>query len=68
MSNPYQRAMFFFTYIKGELVNEWVTNAAVWLQNQVFQNFVDPATEWLWNEIRAGFNRQFTNTLEQEQA
>lgn len=58
--------MFFFTYIKGKLVDEWVTNAAVWLQNQVFQNYIDPTDEWLWNEIHVGFNRQFTNTLEQE--
>src|SRR6202012_2813137 len=68
MSNPYQRAMFFFTYIKGELVDEWVTNAAIWLQQQVFQNSVNLNNEWLWNKIRGGFNRQFTNTLEQEQA
>src|ERR1700739_910156 len=68
MFNPYQRAMLFFTYIQGELVNEWVTNMAYWLQEQVFQNGILPDREWLWNEVQAGFQRKFANTLEQETA
>ena len=47
MFNPYQRAMLFFMYIQGENVNEWVTNMALWLQEQVFQNGVLPNHEWL---------------------
>src|ERR1700744_1947387 len=68
MFNPYQRAMLFFTYIQGEHVNEWVANMAYWLQEQVFQNGILPDREWLWNEVRAGFQRKFANTLEQETA
>ena len=68
MFNPYQRAMLFFTYVQGELINKWVTNMAVWLQEQVFQNRVLPDREWLWNEVRNAFQRKFANTLEQENA
>src|SRR6202012_5027745 len=65
---PYSRAMFFFTYIKGELVDEWVANAAIWLQQQVLQNGRSMNDEYLWNEVRAGFLRKFENTMEQEDA
>src|SRR6202012_3239357 len=68
MSNPYQRSMFFFTYIKGELVEEWVTNSAIWLLEQVFQQGQHHDEECLCNKMRNGFTRQFTNALEQEQA
>src|SRR6202012_1725393 len=60
--------MLFFTYIQGKLINEWVTNMAVWLQEQVFQNGVLSDQEWLWNEIQTAFQHKFTNTLEQESA
>src|SRR6202012_5564007 len=68
MSNPYQRAMFFFTYIKGELVDEWVTNSAIWLQQQIFQNGRTIHDKYLWNEVCAGFLQKFENTMEQEDA
>src|ERR1700744_1959508 len=42
MFNLYQQAMLFFTYVQGELVNDWVMNMVVWLQEQVFQNGVLP--------------------------
>jgi hypothetical protein len=32
MHNPYQRAMFFLTYIQGNLVNEWVKGVNAWLR------------------------------------
>ncbi len=31
MMNPYQRAMFFLTYVKGTQVNEWVVAVNQWL-------------------------------------
>jgi len=31
MINPYRRAMFFLTYIKGTRVNEWVMAINQWL-------------------------------------
>ena len=58
--------MLFFTYVQGELVNEWVMNMAVWLQEQVFQNGVLPDSEWLWNKVQVTFQRKFANMLEQE--
>jgi hypothetical protein len=34
MRNPYQRAMFFLTYIQGALVNEWVKGVNAWLEHK----------------------------------
>jgi len=35
MINPFRRAMFFLTYIKGLWVNEWVMAVNRWLARQI---------------------------------
>jgi len=67
MINPYRRAMFFLTYIKGTRVNEWVMAVNRWLARQI-QGGVNTADERLWNEVAASFMRRFADSLAKENA
>jgi len=49
LANPYCRAMFFLTYIKGTIVNEWVVTVSRWL-NQQIQGGIPTTDERLWTE------------------
>ncbi|KAH9013476.1 hypothetical protein EDB85DRAFT_2158170 [Lactarius pseudohatsudake] len=68
MSNPYQRAMIFLTYIRGSRVNEWLVAISRWLNRQVSQERVLDANPWLWTQVLIAFNRRFADTLEKERA
>jgi hypothetical protein len=68
MRNPYQQAMFFLTYIQGNLVNEWVKGVNAWLCTQVITQGWATTDECLWNGVIGAFNRQYTDVLEQEKA
>jgi hypothetical protein len=68
MHNPYQRAMFFLTYIQGALVNEWVKGVNAWLRTQVVTQGWATTDERLWNGVIGAFNRQYADVLEQEKA
>jgi hypothetical protein len=68
MHNPYQRAMFFLTYIQGNLVNEWVKGVNAWLRTQVTTQGWATTDERLWNGVIGAFNRQYADVLEQEKA
>jgi hypothetical protein len=68
MCNPYQRAMFFLTYIQGALVNEWVKGVNAWLRTQVITQGWATTDEHLWNGVIRAFNRQYADVLEQEKA
>jgi hypothetical protein len=68
MRNPYQRAMFFLTYIQGALVNEWVKGVNAWLRTQVVTRGWATTDERLWNGVIGAFNRQYADVLEQEKA
>jgi hypothetical protein len=68
MHNPYQRAMFFLTYIQGNLVNEWVKGVNAWLCTQVTTQGWATTDEHLWNGVIGAFNRQYADVLEQEKA
>jgi hypothetical protein len=68
MHNPYQRAMFFLTYIQGNLVNEWVKGVNAWLRTQVTTQGWSTTDERLWNGVIGAFNRQYADVLEQEKA
>jgi hypothetical protein len=68
MRNPYQRAMFFLTYIQGNLVNEWVKGVNAWLRTQVTTQGWATTDERLWNGVIGAFNRQYADVLEQEKA
>jgi len=48
--NPYRRAMFFLTYIKGALVNEFVVTVSRWLNCQI-QGGIPTTDERLWGEV-----------------
>ncbi len=67
MINPYRRAMFFLTYIKGSRVNEWVMAVNRWLARQI-QGGINTADEQLWNEVAASFTRRFADSLAKENA
>ncbi len=67
MVNPYQRAMFFLTYIKGSHVNEWMVAVNRWLTRQL-QGGIANTDERLWNEVAASFHQQFTDSLAKEKA
>jgi len=67
MINPYRRAMFFLTYVKGTRVNEWVMAVNRWLARQI-QGGVNTADERLWNEVAASFTRRFADSLAKENA
>jgi len=54
MINPYRRAMFFLTYIKGSRVNEWVMAVNRWLARQI-QGGIATNDERLWNEVASSF-------------
>ncbi|KAH9040495.1 hypothetical protein EDB85DRAFT_2173781 [Lactarius pseudohatsudake] len=66
MSNPYQRAMIFLTYIQGSGVNEWLVAISQWLNRQVSQEGVLDTNPWLWTQVLITFNRRFADTLEKE--
>ncbi|KAH9033276.1 hypothetical protein EDB85DRAFT_1890337 [Lactarius pseudohatsudake] len=66
MSNPYQRAMIFLTYIRGSGVNEWLVAISRWLNRQVSQEGVLDTNPWLWTQVLLTFNRRFADTLEKE--
>jgi hypothetical protein len=68
MHNPYQRAMFFLTYIQGNLVNEWVKGVNAWLRTQVTTQGWATTDKRLWNGVIGAFNRQYADVLEQEKA
>jgi hypothetical protein len=68
MHNPYQRAMFFLTYIQGVLVHEWVKGVNAWLHAQVTTQGWATTDEHLWNGVIGAFNRQYADVLEQEKA
>jgi hypothetical protein len=68
MHNPYQRAMFFLTYIQGTLVNKWVKGVNAWLRTQVITQGWATTDEQLWNGVIGAFNRQYADVLEQEKA
>ncbi len=65
MINPYRRAMFFLTYIKGSHVNEWVVAVNHWLTRQL-QGGIATTDERLWNEVAASFQRRFADNLAKE--
>ncbi len=67
MINPYRRAMFFLTYIKGTRVNEWVMAVNRWLARQI-QGGINTGDERLWNEVAASFTRRFADSLAKENA
>jgi len=67
MINPYQRAMFFLTYIKGIHVNEWVIAVNRWLTRQL-QGGIANMDERLWSEVAASFLRCFADSLAKEKA
>jgi len=67
MVNPYRRAMFFLTYIKGSRVNEWVVAVNRWLTRQL-QGGIANTDERLWNEVAASFHRWFADNLAKEKA
>jgi len=67
LANPYQRAMFFLTYIKGSLVNEWVVTVSRWLNRQL-QGGILTTDERLWGEVARSFTQRFTNNMEKEDA
>jgi len=67
MINPYQRAMFFLTYIKGSRVNEWVMAVNRWLARQI-QGGINTNDEQLWNEVASSFTRRFADSLAKENA
>jgi len=67
MINPYRRAMFFLTYVKGIKVNEWVMAVNRWLARQI-QGGINTADERLWNEVAASFTRCFADSLAKENA
>ncbi len=50
LANPYRRAMFFLTYIKGTLVNEWVVTVSRWLNHQI-QGGIPTTDKRLWGEV-----------------
>jgi hypothetical protein len=68
MHNPYQQAMFFLTYIQGNLVNEWVKGVNASLCTQVTSQGWATTDECLWNGVIGTFNRQYADVLEQEKA
>ncbi len=67
MINPYQRAMFFLTYIKGSRINKWVVAVNRWLTRQL-QGGIANTDERLWNEVAASFLRHFVDNLAKEKA
>ncbi len=67
MINPYRRAMFFLTYIKGNWVNEWVMAVNRWLARQI-QGGVATNDEQLWNEVASSFTQCFADSLAKENA
>jgi len=67
MINPYRRAMFFLTYIKGTHVNEWVMAVNQWLARQI-QGGIATNDERLWNEVTTSFTQQFADSLAKENA
>ena len=67
LANPYCRAMFFLTYIKGSIVNEWVVTVSRWL-NQQIQGGIPTTNERLWGEVAQSFTQQFANNMEKEEA
>jgi len=67
LANPYRRAMFFLTYIKGLLVNEWVVTVSRWL-NQQIQGGIANTDERLWGEVVQSFTQRFVNNMEKEEA
>ncbi len=67
LANPYCRAMFFLTYIKGSLVNEWVVMVSRWLNCQI-QGGIPTTNERLWGEVAQSFTQRFANNMEKEDA
>jgi len=59
--------MFFLTYIKGMLVNEWVVTISRWLIRQI-QEGILTTDERLWSEVACSFTRRFANNMEKEDA
>jgi hypothetical protein len=68
IQNQYQKTMLFLTYIKGDLVRTWVLAASHWLGQEISIYHVNQYDPYLWESIEGAFRRQFTNTLEKEQA
>ena len=56
LANPYRRAMFFLTYIKGSLINEWVVTVSRWLNRQL-QGGIPTTDERLWGEVAQSFTQ-----------
>src|SRR6266702_9245 len=67
MINPYRRAMFFLTYIKGTRVNEWVMAVNQWVAGER-RGGIKRTDERLWNEVAASFTRRFADSLAKENA
>jgi hypothetical protein len=68
MCNPYQRPLFFMTYIQGPLVNEWIKSMNAWLWLQITWNGRPTTDEWLWDSTLLSFNQQYADILGQEKA
>jgi len=67
LANPYHRAMFFLTYIKGLLVNEWVVTVSRWLNRQI-QGGIPNTVKRLWGKVVRSFTQRFANNMEKEDA
>ncbi len=64
---PFQRTMTFLSYIRGPLVDDWVSEQAQWLMDQV-QTGVAYAEENLWRIVEIRFQQAFTNTAKKANA
>ena len=67
LANPYHWAMFFLTYFKGSLVNEWVVMVSRWLNRQI-QGGIPTTDERLWGKVAWSFTQRFANNMEKEDA
>jgi hypothetical protein len=70
MANPYLRTQMALSYIKGEVVEDWVRDQITTITNKVtrVQNPVGRDEEILWDEFLADFRSRFADTTKKENA
>ena len=67
---PYFYAMYFLSWIKGPLVNNWKNDQVEDLKNKTTraQNWIVQIEPALWNKLKAAFTTAFTDTAKVQNA
>ena len=64
---PHQRCLLFLSYIRGNLVDDWVDEVMEWINDELTGGR-DPREEFYWTTVKDKFINAFTDSAEKQKA